>query len=131
MKKISSVCLIDDDSATNFINQRMLKLSQAVENITVMESASVALQHLQNADGAQPDLILLDINMPGMDGWEFLNEYSRVLDHATNRPVIVMLTSSINPQDIKQARKFGQVSDFKSKPLTLETIQAILNKHFQ
>lgn len=130
MKKIGSVCLIDDDAATNFMNQRMLTLSQSVDNIMVMESASDALTHLQQADRAQPDLILLDINMPGMDGWEFLNEYSRVLDHAPNQPVIVMLTSSINPQDINHARKFRQVSDFKSKPLTLETIQAILNKYF-
>jgi CheY-like chemotaxis protein len=130
MKKINSVCLIDDDAAVNFMNQRILRLSQSVDNIVVMESASHALEHLRENSEVQPDLILLDINMPGMDGWEFLNEYSRILDRATSRPVIVMLTSSMNPMDITHARKFQLVSDFKTKPLTLETIQAILRQHF-
>ena len=128
-----NIVLIDDDPISIFISTSMLQNPEF--NIISYENAVDALDHLRqwsawNA-GPFPEIIFLDINMPMMDGWEFLNEYSRVLDNATNRPVIVMLTSSINPQDIKQARKFGQVSDFKSKPLTLETIQAILNKHFQ
>ena len=78
----------------------------------------------------RPDLILLDINIPVMNGWEFLQEFSRLPDGLQSNVVIVMLTTSPNPDDERKAKAFESVSAYKLKPLTKETLAEIMEKHF-
>lgn len=127
---LPSVLLIDDDSTTNFLNELLLRTTLRVaEQVLVAENGRQALPYLApEASGPTPHLILLDVNMPVMNGWEFLAAYQQ-LPPTTPRPVVVLLSSS--DQDLAQARAQQlPVDAFVSKPLTREKVQALLDQHF-
>lgn len=131
-QKLNSVLLIDDDTATNFINSFVLKQSDCTEQIIIKESAMAALDYLKTAVVANslPDLIFLDINMPCMNGWEFLEQYSLLDKTLTDHIVVVMLTTSQNPDDEAKAAGLPQVAAFRSKPLSKEKISQIIQSFF-
>lgn len=125
--------LIDDDEPTNFINKMIINQSQCTESIKVCQTAMQALDFLKTkVDGAypKPNLILLDINMPGINGWEFLELYAELPISQQAEVVLVMLTTSLNPDDRERAQKIPEVSGFKNKPLSKEIITEILMEHF-
>ena len=80
---------------------------------------------------SQPDLIFLDINMPGMNGWEFLEEYNKLDKEIQSRVMVIMLTTSDNPDDSMRAKTWGFVSDYITKPLTKERLKDIIDAHFK
>ena len=130
--------LVDDSKDDNFIHQRVLVKSELVanENIFIKENGEEAYDFLvdtQNTEKYQgifpPQLILLDISMPCMDGFEFLEEYQKVKEQF-DLVVIVMLTTSINSQDKERAKKFSQVVGYVEKPLTKEKIYDIHEQYF-
>ncbi|MEQ6119013.1 response regulator [Reichenbachiella sp. MALMAid0571] len=128
-RKLSCVLLIDDDEATNFINQMALDEVNCTENIKICQTAMDALIFLKG-ESNKPDLILLDINTPGINGWEFLEEYSKLPSSQQAEIVLVMLTTSLNPADRERAELIPEISGFKSKPLSSELINEILHEHF-
>jgi len=133
LKQINCVLLIDDDEATNFINQMVIEESGCAEKIVVRESGFEALEYLtstENGEHPQPDLIFLDINMPGMDGFEFLEEYEKLTTEQKGKHVVVMLTTSVNPDDKDRATKFKDVDQFMHKPLTPEMFVEVMENHF-
>lgn len=73
----------------------------------------------------------LDINMPVMDGWEFLNEYNKLKGIDTHPKMIMMLTTSLNPDDRKRAEENSRINDFLTKPLTEESLKMLIEKHFK
>jgi CheY-like chemotaxis protein len=131
--KLKCIMLVDDNPDDNFFHQRIINKFDSADEIILMESAKDALSYLTSELAKNepcPDLIFLDINMPGMSGWEFLDEYEK-LSHALRKPVIVvMLTSSDNSEDEAKARSRDIVSDFKTKPLTGLMLEAIFDKYF-
>ncbi|PKP36958.1 MAG: hypothetical protein CVT98_06740 [Bacteroidetes bacterium HGW-Bacteroidetes-15] len=78
-----------------------------------------------------PDLILLDINMDGMNGWEFLKEYNLLAKELQSKVIIIMLTTSENSDDIKRAKSENYVSDFITKPMTKTKMNTIIGKYFK
>lgn len=133
--KLNCVLLVDDDEPTNFLNKMVLEDIDCAETIRVTDSAQDALDYLKKAEGpngspSSPDLILLDINMPAMNGWEFLERYSGLDKQHKANVVIVMLTTSLNPDDRAKASSIPDVSGFETKPLTPEKLQSILEKYF-
>ncbi len=133
MKKLKNILLVDDDHATNFINKKVITNYGCTENITVFTNAEDAIAYLiRNAKegNSQPDLIFLDINMPAMNGWEFLEEYKGLTDKEKAKIVVVMLTTSLNPDDYERAQANDEIDDFKNKPLTPQTLAEILKEHF-
>lgn len=135
MRKINSVLLIDDDAPTNFIHKKIIQNSGLVEVIHIAQGGREALHFLnskeQNVNNGQiPDVIFLDINMPAMDGWEFLAEYKKLENVQAKRVIIVMLTTSLNPDDELKAREIKEVYGFKNKPLTKQMIEEIVDKEF-
>lgn len=123
MSKVRHAVLIDDDEATNVYHDIIVQEADVVEEYQIFDSAVDALEFLKNQEQA-PDFILLDINMPRMTGWEFLEEYKK-LDQATNPPKVIMLTTSLGTFDKKQAEENPLVSGFRQKPLTLEMLDEI------
>lgn len=133
MPKINSVLLIDDNKATNFLHTRILKKSNMVGSIHSVISAREGLNYLtteENQSYPRPDLIFLDINMPGMNGWEFLEAYRELPVNQRGGIVVVMLTTSLNPDDFLRAKSISEVNDFQHKPLTLDTLEKLVDKHF-
>jgi CheY-like chemotaxis protein len=119
-----NVILIDDDPFQNLINSKVI--SNQNSNIVVHDfnEAHKALELLINKT-MEPDFILLDLSMPIMNGWEFLEEMER-----NNLDIQVhILTSSINPNDFVRARSFKNVKGFLSKPLKAELVDAILSRY--
>ncbi len=123
-KKLKCILLVDDDEPTNFLNKMLIERSSCAETVSVAQGGEAALEYLllaeSNKDTLLPDLILLDINMPAMNGWEFLSRYNMTENISDNKCVIVMLSTTLNPDDRLQAEKLPVVSGFESKPLTRE-----------
>jgi CheY-like chemotaxis protein len=86
--------------------------------------------NLENTTYPQPDLIFLDINMPVMDGWEFMQVYHKLDENKKGNKVIVMLTTSINPDDKLKASLISEITDFKSKPLFPDNLEELVKKYF-
>jgi CheY-like chemotaxis protein len=132
-KKLNTILLIDDDQATNFLHQMVLKKANCAGDIHIELNGDAAIRYLSTPSEGHyptPDLIFLDINMPLMNGWAFLDEYQKLPAHQQGRAVIVMLTTSLNPDDAAQAARFSEISEFRSKPMTKTMILDIIGKYF-
>jgi CheY-like chemotaxis protein len=125
--KINSVLLIDDDSPTNFLHKIILEDLDCVNQIETAESAKQALGILHSLI---PDIIFLDLNMPAMTGWNFIEKFKELIPFATKKPIIYILTTSENPDDLKRAKNIKEIAGYKTKPLTEEIVFEIMKKHF-
>jgi CheY-like chemotaxis protein len=125
-----SILLVDDDEINNFISIKLIKKALSDANITACLNGRFAIDELtriQKTDpGALPDFILLDINMPIMNGWEFLDEYKRLNIDPTGKSKIYIISSSVFSNDISKARSYPLVKNFVSKPLSVEKIVEML-----
>ena len=135
MKKLNCILLVDDDETTNFYNHYLLKKAEVAESIQIVKNGKEALNYLTNHSGEagaypQPDLIFLDINMPVMDGFEFLEAYSQLDEKIKGKVVVCMLTTSLHEDDLNRAKQFVELSDYLYKPLKNEGLLEIIEKHF-
>ena len=127
------ILLVDDDEATNFLHKIMINDAECTEQIHVCKNGKEAIEYLTNSiEGKypQPDLIFLDINMPVMNGWEFLEEYQKLNDEQKAKMVLVMLTTSINPDDYEKSKEYPDVAGFRNKPLNTDLLKDIMREHF-
>ena len=130
--------LIDDDEPTNFLSSMIVEEADCTEHIQIEDSGEGALNYLINSEEFAysnkaypwPDLIFLDINMPAMNGWEFLERYSMPEKGHKGEIIMVMLTTSLNPDDKLKANEMPDISGFETKPLTTEKLNRILTKYF-
>jgi CheY-like chemotaxis protein len=132
-KKLKCVLLIDDDKSANFLHKFVINKTGLVEKIVDVQSGEEGLEFLrQKEDSKYPktDLIFLDINMPGMTGWDFLEEYNKLDESLKGKIMIIMLSTSDNPEDKEKASKIRTVHDFLNKPLTVERFTKIVEHFF-
>lgn len=125
MQQIKSVLLVDDDPASNFLAQLLLRKLDKVLHVSVTANGKEALDYLREQHGKSsfPDLILLDINMPIMDGFEFMDHFQQL--PLNQLPRVVILSSSVSPKDAQRAMDY-RVNGFINKPLTKERLAQIL-----
>ncbi len=133
-KKLNCVLLIDDDEATNFYHKIILERESIGVHIQSVKSAAEGLDFLlckgDYTNHPQPGIIFLDLNMPGMSGWDFLKEYDELSKDIHDRAVVTILTTSINPDDRDRAAAIPAVKEFAHKPLTAETFWKVANENF-
>ncbi len=109
--------LIDDNYIDNFVTRKILESSNFADEIIVEQSAPDAIDSLR--DGiVRPDVIFLDLRMPMMNGFEFLQEYEKLNLDSKDDIKIFMLSSSLDPTDVKRSSQNKYISQFIHKPLT-------------
>ncbi|MFD0963282.1 response regulator [Pseudofulvibacter geojedonensis] len=126
--KLLKILLIDDDIMTNFINEKNLRKHFLNNEIKSFISAINALEYIISSfkeNNTQKNLIFVDINMPKMDGWEFLDEYKKLPDDLKATNHIYMLSSTCNKNDIEKSKHYSSVKSFFTKPLTHDNINLI------
>lgn len=138
MKKINCILLIDDNKADNVYHSIVIKEANVCNHIKVAINGIEALTYInkagepdQSESFPKPDLIYLDINMPGMNGFEFLEEYRKLEEKLKSKVVIVMLTTSLNPDDHKKTMEYAEMSGFENKPLTIEMVRKDIEKYYR
>lgn len=137
-QQLNCILLVDDDEPTNYLNKMILDRMNCARQVKIAQSGKEALEVLKKAYDAapgtgdcQPDLIFLDINMPAMDGWEFLELFRMIANRGSQKTVLVMLTTSLNPEDEIRSSGIAEVTAFKNKPLSREMIEDIMGTYFR
>lgn len=126
---LEHILLVDDDAITNFIHTVILEKSRTAKKIKTVLGAEEGLEYLQERFTNHEDLpavILLDINMPMMDGWEFVEAFNQLPEEIRKQIHIFFLTTSRDPVEIERAKKLRGVSGFLFKPLDQESLGTIL-----
>lgn len=130
VRELRNVMVVDDDDDYNFITEEIFQDMDLKTQLIFKIWARDALDYLEKNEDRFPDLILLDINMPIMNGWEFLEEYESRNYHLTYPTVIVMISTSVFTEDKVKANSFARVVEFVEKPISEENILLIRDKYF-
>ncbi len=131
----NNVMIVEDDDVTMMLCKINIKKTNFTENLICCANGSEAFLYLQKEsnkleiDRMIPDLILLDINMPVMNGWDFLEEFQKYLISYCPNTSVKILTSSIDPRDIEKSKSYPIVNEFISKPLNREILNSLLEKN--
>ncbi|RAK63940.1 response regulator [Hymenobacter edaphi] len=130
MEKLPHILLVDDDDTTNFLNEHLLKKLDVTHQVRVAHNGEEALALLTQPPPYVPSLLLLDVNMPGMDGIQFLEAYLRLPQEQQDATVIVMLTTYMDGSALARINELP-IAGLISKPLDREKIDTLLQLHFQ
>jgi len=128
-KKIVRLISIDDNAIDQMLIQRLVERSGLVNNFLSFLSAESALKYLESKDSPKVDIVLLDINMPLMDGFEFLEAAVYKLGDKFSKCLVVMLTTSLNAKDLERAENTGIVKEYINKPLTLNHLKELIDSY--
>ena len=129
INKVTSIMLIDDNDDDNLFHEKVIRKSGVTDNVFTATSVVEALQQLAAFEQA-PQLIFLDINMPKMNGFEFLDQYKKMDLSRNPSIIIIMLTTSLNPTDREKASQMELITEFRTKPLAKEALQEIAERYF-
>ncbi len=131
--KLENIVLIDDSGADNYYHQMIIEKANTCKTVTAYNLASKALNNIEDAIKQKqklPELIFLDINMPIIDGWDFLKRYEEIVPQDLRQTVIIILSTSVNPSDHDRAAAHPSVAAYCSKPLSATKLQDIVAEHF-
>ena len=132
IKNLDCILLVDDDGIYNFLHKKLINTAGYENHIEIALNGKTALDYLNECykndhdeNHPLPGLILLDINMPVMNGWEFIDAFNELDKDFTRDITIVMVSSSMDPDDVTKAQKIKILREFTSKPLTIKKIDHI------
>lgn len=133
--RLVRILLVDDDEINNFISIKLIKKVLLNTEISACLNGRFAIDELieinRKDPASLPDYILLDINMPIMNGWEFLDEYEKLNIDVAGKTKIYIISSSVFSNDISKAKTYRSVKDFVSKPLNIEKINELFVAEFE
>ncbi len=130
MSKIDVAFIIDDDQIFVYGLKKMITVQNLCKTLMVFNNGEEAMNYIRPMlvhNDHLPDLILLDINMPIMDGWDFLDEFVKINPLIKKEITIYMISSSINPSDIERAKGYSEISKYLVKPITLDEISKLFH----
>ena len=127
-------CIIDDDNVYINLIKKIIDIKNLSENLLVFKNGQEALEYfkpiLESTSSQKfPEIILLDLNMPVMDGWKFLSEFTKIPTHAKIKTTLYIVSSSINPYDVAKAKSYSLVTDYLIKPVKIDQFEALFLKH--
>ncbi|MES2140916.1 MAG: response regulator [Bacteroidota bacterium] len=129
MKKNKTICIIDDEEINQFILTTIIKnLNSEIKILSFNngENALNGIAQLIDSKSDMPDIILLDINMPVMGGWQFMDEYVKL--HIDKKTAIYIITSSSSPDDKKKAKNYSDIADYLTRPVATSSLKEIIEK---
>jgi len=128
MDRLKRFLLVDDSNSTNFFNKTIIQKTDCVEEVLIATNGSNAMQYLQS--DTIPEIIFLDLNMPIMSGWEFLEQHNQLSAAHKNSRIIVMIGAKLSEEEENTLKSFPQVTEFREKMLTKEIVLEIVSKYF-
>jgi CheY-like chemotaxis protein len=126
MKKYKTVLMIDDNDIDGFVTKKIIEKSGFAKNVILKKSAFKALEYLRSNDSSGknfPDIIFLDLRMPEMDGFKFLDEFEKLNNDSSNNCKIVVFSSSIDTDDYNRVKNNKFVKKYIRKPISMEAIK--------
>ena len=127
--KVNTVCIVDDDQIYQVTSKKMIERINATNNILIFSNGEEAfhflLQRVSDAD-ALPDIIFLDVNMPYMDAWQFLEAFETIKSRLPKKITIYVISSSVSETDIQRAKKIPTVKDYYIKPISIDQYSEML-----
>ncbi|WP_405384588.1 response regulator [Maribacter sp. LLG6340-A2] len=129
MKNVQVCCIIDDDPIFIYGTKRIMKEVDFAETILVYNNGQEAIEGLMEISQTEelmPEVIFLDLNMPIMNGWEFLDEYTNIPNHNPEKTIIYIISSSVDPRDLERVKNYEQVNNYILKPITPDDLSTIL-----
>lgn len=132
MDKIKEVWIVDDDHIFRLFLKTILVKSEEFETINAFENGLLAINELKSrikSNTMPPSIIFLDINMPILNGWEFMEAYAEIKDAVKSKLEIYISSSSIDKYDLDKAKNDGNIKDFLTKPLKLDTVKMVAQNY--
>lgn len=132
MNSSLSVCIVDDDDIYQYTVVKTLKALELTDRIMAFSDGEEALDFMLdhiNEDDELPDVIFLDIDMPVMDGFQFMEEYVKIKPNIGKTITIYMVSSSVDPADIERAKHISEIADYIVKPITHEQLKGIIQEY--
>jgi len=126
---VKNIYFIDDDPVFIYLTRRMMSSSRAGFEAKEFKDGELAIDHLRqicDKPDQLPDIIFLDLSMPVMDGWEFLEEYSQLRGRLAKNIALFIVSSSITPEEVERSKTYAAVTDFLIKPLRAGKIEELL-----
>ncbi len=131
--KINLACIIDDDSIYINLIKKIIETKKLCNNFLIFNDGKEGIEYfealLQNLDEKNiPEVILLDINMPVMDGWEFIERFTKIKNRFNKQITLYLVSSSIVVRDINKAKSISTVKNYLVKPVKIDELEAVFNK---
>ncbi|CAL68123.1 response regulator [Christiangramia forsetii] len=133
-QKVELACIIDDDKIYVNLVKKIIEIKNLSENLLIYKNGKEALDYFKDImenttdEDKLPDIIFLDLNMPVMDGWEFLNEFIKIKNGLNKKITLYVVSSSIDPRDLERAKSINLVTDYLIKPIELKKFEKIFAK---
>ncbi len=130
--KAEIICIVDDDEVYQFSVTRTIKAANIVKKILIFSDGEEVFDFLTDNLSKKdelPDIIFLDINMPYMDGWEFLNNFTSIKPKLPKKITIYLVSSSVSDKDLDKAKAISDVTDYMVKPITIEDFRNVIENN--
>lgn len=126
-------CIIDDDKIYVNLVRKIIEIKKLSENLLIFKNGLEALEYFKiiltnMTEEKLPDIIFLDLNMPVMDGWEFLGEFMKIKNNFDKKITLYVVSSSIDPRDLERAKSFNLVTDYLIKPIELKKFEQMFER---